>query len=115
MRLPVAITPCPIVEHLTLAITIEDRPLSGSETYLKTVIPGLRCNLLLQISKDVTLVGQEVIGSTIDIDAFEIPPPVSTDLDSSINDFLEAADSEEKRLFFSLLKSDFVATLNPAY
>jgi uncharacterized protein (TIGR04255 family) len=89
--------------------------LSGAGTHFKTVIQMGGCSLLMQVSKDVKLAGQNQVGSVVDIDSFVAGPDFAGEFEVSFAKFLENAHSAEKELFFSLLKGEFLETLNPIY
>ncbi len=108
--------PGDILPNLTLAIAIAGNPIRGAGTHLKTVIEVEGCQLLLQVGKDLMLVGeQKKTGSVIDIDSFVTEPEVDGEFDTALADFLEKAHLAEKQLFFELLKTEFLDTLSPTY
>lgn len=105
-----------ILPKLTLSIAVAGEAISGAGTHLKTVLQADGCRLLLQVGKDLMLVGeQNKIGSVIDIDSFVTEPDTACGFDAALADFLERAHLAEKQLFFELLMPDFLATLNPIY
>jgi uncharacterized protein (TIGR04255 family) len=105
-----------IFPKLTLSIAINNDPINGAATQLRTVLQAHGCGLLLQVSKDVMLVGeQKRVGSVIDIDSFVTEPDAAQGFEDALAEFLEKAHLAEKELFFGLLKEDFLATLNPTY
>jgi uncharacterized protein (TIGR04255 family) len=69
----------------------------------------------LQVAnKANVLVGEkQKVGSIIDIDTSI--SDFSVDIFSMSPELVDAAHSEEKQLFFSLLKEDFLESLNPEY
>ncbi|MCK4797634.1 MAG: TIGR04255 family protein [Spirochaetes bacterium] len=71
----------------------------------------------LQISNNVKLKIDNQIksGSIIDIDTSIIDKEILNNFFKNHKDILENAHYEEKYLFFSLLKNDFLKTLNPEY
>lgn len=105
-----------IFPNLTLSVAIDGLPVKGEGTFFKTVFPGEKCRLLLQVGKDLALLaGQGKAGSVVDIDSFVAEPDTSADFNASITTFLQDAHLAEKQLFFSLLKPDFLVSLNPKY
>ncbi len=105
-----------ILPKLTLSVAIGGQTASGEGTHFKTVLDVEGCRLLLQIGKDLMLVSEQgKTGSVIDIDSFVTEPEVAGGFDATLAAFLERAHLAEKRLFFSLLKPDFLETLSPIY
>lgn len=105
-----------VLPNLTLSIAIDGHQINGSGTHLKTMIQAEGCQILLQIGKDLMLVGEEnKTGSVIDIDTFVTAPEAEGRLDNALSEFMETAHLAEKKLFFNLLKPEFLETLNPAY
>lgn len=105
-----------ILQELTLSFVIDHKKVSGESTFFRTVLPKQGCKLLLQVGKDVTLPNKpEILGTLIDIDAYQEFPVMGLDFNGSIVAFLETAHTNEKALFFSLLRPEFLKTLNPVY
>ncbi len=108
--------PGDIFPKLTLSVTVGGEPASGEGTFFKTVLAGDGCQLLLQVGKGLDLVNEPgKTGSVIDIDAFMMAPDTTEGFDAALAAFLNRAHAAEKQLFFSLLKSDFLQTLQPTY
>ncbi|MBI2926620.1 MAG: TIGR04255 family protein [Verrucomicrobia bacterium] len=106
--------PFDIYPNLLLRITVNDKSWDGDETFFKTVLSRGGCRSLLQIGKGLALVDKPgETGSIIDIDSF------TTETDDEFLDvlekFLESAHQSEKELFFTVLKPEFLKTLNPVY
>lgn len=106
--------PFDVYPHLLLRITVNDQSWVGDDTFLKTTLNGKGCKNLLQIGKGLALVNKpDQSGSIIDIDSF------TTQTDGEfvpmLDKFLEAAHQSEKELFFTVLKPEFLETLNPVY
>ncbi len=105
-----------IFPNLALSIAVAEEPIIGEGTHIKTVLQAEGCRLLLQVGKDLMLVGeQKKSGSIIDIDAFVTEPEATNGFDVALADFLEKAHLAEKQLFFKLLKTEFLDTFNPIY
>jgi uncharacterized protein (TIGR04255 family) len=105
-----------ILHELTLSFTINDKKISGENTFFKTVLPSEGCKLLLQVGKDVALPTKPgILGTLIDIDGYQEFPVLGLDFNASIAAFLEIAHTNEKELFFSLFRQEFLKTLNPVY
>lgn len=105
-----------IFQKLTLSVAIDGKPAIGDGTHFKTVLSAEGCRLLLQVGKDLMLVSEKgKTGSVIDIDSFVTEPEEIDGFDAALAAFLERAHLAEKRLFFSLLKPDFLDALSPTY
>jgi uncharacterized protein (TIGR04255 family) len=105
-----------IFPSLTLSISVAGEAVIGEGTYVKTVLEANGYSLLLQVGKDMQLMGSvQKTGSVIDIDSFLSEPPDLGGFDATVSDFLEKAHLAEKQLFFKLLKPEFLKTLNPSY
>jgi len=106
--------PYDVLPSLTLSLCLSKDVLLGRETFIKTVLKESGVDTILQISQLATfqnLPGQ--IGSSIDLDAFQINPKTNDVAAAALSDFLEIAHTSLKSLFFRLLKPEFLATLNP--
>lgn len=90
--------------------------LRSNSTQLRTKITSDDFYHILQITNDSKFLdknGQEKQGSLLDIDTtLMIYRPNEFDY---VEKFLEKAHQKEKELFYSLLKDDFIQTLNPEY
>lgn len=104
-----------IFEKIKLTVEMGKAPITKNETLVRSIFPGNRYKSKLQVANHVTVIvdGVKRKGSIIDID---------TSLDRDIRDFfrdsnaiIEEGHNEEKELFFSLLETDFLQTLNPEY
>ncbi|MGO9199161.1 MAG: TIGR04255 family protein [Limisphaerales bacterium] len=103
-----------IYPQLLLRITVNNESWDGEETLFKTVLCSHGCKNLLQIGKGLALVDKPgETGSIIDIDSFTTE--TEGEFGRVLERFLEGAHLSEKELFFTLLKPDFLATLNPVY
>lgn len=104
-----------IFHKIKLRVSIDDRPLTSDETLVRAIIPSRRYKSLLHIANraSISVEGTKRTGSIIDID---------TSLEMDLKEFfqnstpiIEEGHSEEKEVFFGLLKGDFLQTLNPEY
>ncbi len=104
-----------VFENIKLNININGKPLKGQETYFKTSITSNGFTNILQITEKAALTqgSTQLFGSVIDIDTHIIEG--KKDIYSNTNMIIEKAHNEEKKLFFKLLKDDFLKTLNPIY
>jgi uncharacterized protein (TIGR04255 family) len=100
-----------IFKDLNLKILIGENSIENKSTVFRTEIEQTDFSSTLQIANNVN--NQDRLGSILDIDTFR-----ENGLE---NFFLNKADiignghEREKELFFSLLKKDFLTTLNPVY
>ena len=94
---------------------LKDNLLQSNQTMVKAQIQDGKFINTLQIANNVTITGEKKImeGSIIDIDTY---------LDKEIENFfvtmqnlITEGHETEKRLFFNLLKAEFLDTLNPEY
>ncbi|MEI6342436.1 MAG: TIGR04255 family protein [Verrucomicrobiota bacterium] len=106
--------PFDVFPKLRLRISVDDEPWDGQETHFKTILKRPGHHLLVQVGKDLALLGKPTVaGSVIDIDSFTMD--IQNDFPSRLQEFLEAAHESEKELFFRLLKPEFLESLNPVY
>ena len=101
-----------IFENIDLSLKIKRESITNYNNSLNIELPTGLFNSKLQISNNAEIIRDQGVikGSVIDIDTFiENPSKDPFEL-------LETGHTEEKRLFFSLLKQDFVKEqLNPEY
>jgi uncharacterized protein (TIGR04255 family) len=104
-----------VFNNINLRILMNGEPLRTLRTTLKTEIEDDGFTSILQIANAATVKvqGQAIAGSVIDID---VARQVSeTDFFGNMESILEKGHYIEKKLFFSLLKEEFLSTLNPEY
>ena len=110
----ISLFPGDVLSRMTLGLTLNGSPLVGRGTSMRTLLERPGCQCQLHIGKDMALAGNPSKGGTIiDIDAHLASDPQTALPD--VPAFLETAHLAEKELFFSLLKEDFLKTLNPIY
>ena len=103
-----------IFENSNFVISLQNNPIN-TKTNITTEIPyemGM-CRLSVTSDAEAQLGGQNgevVLGSVIDIDAV-----VNSNDFKDINQAIECAHDMEKQLFFTILKEDYINTLNPEY
>jgi uncharacterized protein (TIGR04255 family) len=105
-----------VLPKLAMSFMIEDAPVVAIGTQFRTIVDEEGCKVILQIANGVSLInapGQ--VGSIIDVDCFAELPSSTGDLNRSFSVFIENAHAAEKRLFYRLLKPDFLQSLNPTY
>lgn len=105
-----------VLSNLKLSFSLEKDVLVGENVFFKIVLPDESCKLNLQVANQIMLPNiPNQAGSLIDIDAFTEQPGGLREMEASLLQFLEKAHLAEKRLFFSLLRDEFLETLNPTY
>lgn len=104
-----------IFDKIKLRVAINDIPVTGNQTLVRITIPGRRYKSQLHVTNEASIIveGSNRIGSIIDID---------TSLETDLKDFfqnstsiIEEGHNEEKEVFFTLPKDDFLQMLNPEY
>lgn len=105
-----------IYERSTLAMSLNDQPFGADQLNIVAQVSGENCLSRLKMVNNATVGVKEdhFEGSLVDIDTVSTKYP-DTLSDDSIKEAVESAHVEEKKLFFSLLKPDFLQTLNPEY
>lgn len=100
-----------IFKNINLNVNLVDTPIAYKNTVIRTEFEQDAYKSTLQIANNANNNGR--FGSIIDIDTF---------IASGIEDFFRNKEElinnghdKEKELFFSLLKEDFLKTLNPQY
>jgi uncharacterized protein (TIGR04255 family) len=105
-----------VLPKLALSFIIAGTPAIALGTTFRTIVDEEGCKVLLQIANGVALINApEKMGSIVDVDCFAELPSNSGDLNRSFSVFIENAHAAEKRLFYRLLKPDFLQSLNPTY
>lgn len=104
-----------IFERLLLDVNSGGQRLGGAEFSITTVLPRLPLTARLQIANKAILNAGDGtrIGSILDVDVSLRSLDFAL-FENGLEKFAEAHQFE-KEIFFGLLKSDFLATLNPVY
>ena len=100
-----------IYEEANLQVNIKNEPIAYNNTVIRTEISQGNYSSTLQVANNASNSGQN--GSVIDIDTH-----INTGLDTFFHDkkvIINEAHEKEKKLFFSLLKPEFLNSLNPKY
>lgn len=103
---------CNILEKINLSLNMTGKSFIDLDSSIRLEVPTGKFISTLQIANNaqVTKVGAITKGSVIDIDTYIDNPA------SDIIDLIENGHSEEKKLFYTLLKEEFVKQeLNPEY
>jgi uncharacterized protein (TIGR04255 family) len=105
-----------VYNNINLTVLMNDEPLKTVRTTLRAEIEEDGFRSILQIANGATIKVQShamMVGSVIDI---EVGRQVSeTNFFANMESILEKGHYIEKKLFFNLLKREFLSTLNPEY
>ena len=104
-----------VFPNLRLHVAVNDQPLYGHETDVRTVSQGGKIFISLRINNAIVFSSPQgpKPGSMVDLDGWL--GPLEVDLfENGLAQFGETHHAI-KRLFFGLLKPEFLATLNPVY
>jgi len=101
-----------ILVQTQFALAVDDVSLASSRLNIQLPIEGRDgFQLLFRLANGIpTIAGKQVPGSLIDLDAFAEPKPFS-----DVLGMIESGHLQQKELFFSVLKDDYLKTLNPTY
>ena len=104
-----------IFDKVALHIIANDKKLSSRNTLLRTEVEKDSFLNTLQIANSVTrtINNKMSVGSIIDIDTFK--DYTDTEFNAIYREEIELGHNTEKRIFFELLKAEFLETLNPKY
>lgn len=104
-----------IYDKVNLTISVNSDTLGATHTTLRTALQKADFLNTLHISNDAKRIvdNQQVAGSIIDIDTFKIYN--DPNFHSIYKEEIEKAHNTEKEIFFNLLKSAFLDSLNPTY
>lgn len=109
---------CEILDKLNVNLQVMNRRLTADEVYLRTMFKSGDFNVLLQIvnASDVLKSAgpsdaerQSVVDTDISLEAENLP------FFDKMEAILDDAHNTQKEIFFSLLKPDFLESLNPEY
>jgi uncharacterized protein (TIGR04255 family) len=104
-----------IFDKIKLVVSIDNVSVTSNQTLVRVTIPGQRYKSQMHVTNQASVIVEKTnrTGSIIDIDTF---------LETDLKDFfqnsisiIEEGHTEEKEVFFSLPKNDFLQTLNPEY
>ncbi len=104
-----------IYNNINLRILMDDQPLRTLRKTLRAELEDSGFITTLQIANPakIQLQTQAIEGSVIDIDVAR--QSFDTDFFQDMEDILQKGHNIEKKLFFTLLKKEFLNTLNPEY
>jgi len=104
-----------IFDNITLKVSHDDGPFSCDQLAIRAQVPTGDFTTTLQISNRASFKsnGGQNVGSVIDLDIW-----TESEVEKLLTgprEFIEKSHAEEKKLFFSLLTEEFLASLNPEY
>jgi hypothetical protein len=104
-----------IYDKINLKLLMGDKPFIAEQVTLRSKIEIEDYTSTLQIvnKSDMMISGKKVFGSVIDIDTSIVKKDGI--LLKDIKKLMFKGHDEEKKLFFSLLKNDYLQSLNPEY
>ena len=104
-----------IFEHINLSVMMQDGPLVAKQLAVRSTLEtgGYLTNLNIVNNSTVSRGGGRRAGSVLDIDTYLEQDGL--DMFTSPDTLIGDAHTEEKTLFFGLLKPDFLAQLNPIH
>jgi len=104
-----------VFDNVNLSITVNKESMVTPETQLRTTLKEGMFNILLQVTNNavVSFEGKTKSGSVLDLDIFL--EKFEGNFFEKYEELIEDAHELEKRLFFSLLKEEFLKTLQPEY
>jgi len=109
-----------IFKNINLQLSIYGENAVTEQTFVRTLLKRGDFDCLLQVGNNVTVGTVNAparVGSIIDIDMSntEVGGQTSKQFFQEVGELLEQGHDTQKDLFFSILKPEFLATLNPAY
>lgn len=104
-----------VYENINLSITLNESPLESIQTTFSAIFQNNDFLTKTQVVNNVNanIQGKKKIGSIIDTDTY-FEPQNKFGFDG-LNDLIDRCHEESVAFFFSLLKPEFLATLNPEY
>lgn len=100
-----------IFKHINLNVTLSEQQIAYKNTIIRIEVEQESYKSTLQIANKI--INNERSGSIIDIDTF-----ITEGLENFFKnkeELIANGHAKEKELFFSLLKDDFLQTLNPQF
>ena len=106
-----------ILDKINLNINLYDKPIAKESTNFRTefVTDGYVSVLQVLNNVNANINGKQKMGSTIDIDCIYNFKQSESHKNDDFNEIIENGHKIEKRLFFNLLKSEFINTFNLEY
>lgn len=104
-----------IYENINLEILLSNNTFNSEQLTFRSTVKSGKFHINLQILNNGNISVKKIakVGSIIDIDTYIQDEPIISF--KNIAKLLEEGHSEEKALFFNLLKNDFLKKFNPEY
>lgn len=104
-----------IYDKSNLKLMLNDGPFPASNFDLTAEVQTEQCVSRVKIANNATIgiEGKVTKGSVIDIDV--VYKKHKNNIFENLRDVIEISHTDEKNLFFSLLRSEYIRTLNPEY
>ncbi len=104
-----------IFDKIDLEMILKHKPLQANKLNIRAEIESGNCLNILQLGNniEIQIAGEMKVGSVIDIDTI-----LNKEADNFFENFNSLSNElhvEEKKLFFNLLKPEYLETLNPEY
>lgn len=105
-----------IWENINISVKISDNEIHSDEIFVRTLLDKGEYKVNLQTGNQLKLEdNKQIVGraSVIDIDTFILDENIN--FFSNMKEILWSSHDIEKEIFFTLLKDDFLKSLNPEY
>lgn len=105
-----------IFPNLRIGVRLDEQPLAANQTDLTTILRFPRASVRLQVTNGAIVPNKEgaQFGSVLDLDGWMGPTEVADLFAEGLNRATELHDIV-KRVFFGLLRPDYLRQLNPVY
>lgn len=106
-----------VLDHSTVKVEFAGESVADRPIFIRTEInsPPYLTTLHIATKATVGTAPAARTGSAIDLDTFMLSPQLGEDGEKQFVKLLDGAHAELKTRFFSLLKPEYVATLNPEF
>lgn len=102
-----------VFEKIKIALDLTDNSLIGFKNVIRSEFPHEDFNCVLNIANQAAINNVKITGSVIDLDVL-----YEKDTKNMLNNFLKIVDEAhnlEKRIFFGILREDFLHQFHPEY
>lgn len=103
-----------IFEKINFELTLDKSPFSPEHLVIGSLIHRNNFQINLQILNNASVPTEQRTGSVVDIDTYIENPEIELFQDT-YKSLVDNAHTEEKELFFQLLKKDFLESFSPEY
>lgn len=104
-----------VLNSINMQLYLNSEPFRGNNTLIRTEIQNGNMTSILNIASSVQTVFNGAVrnGSVVDIDVTR--QICGENFFADLEGFLTTSHNEEKKIFFTLLKNDFLSSLSPEY